>query len=216
MADLLPTLPTIVLNTTNHLALRGEVSEASASELVRAALTAAQPPSYLYIDTGGGDVVAGQRIIELVVQLQLICIVYRAYSMGFAILQNCLYRWVLPGATLMQHPMSVTFSGAVQRSQAYVNMALGLNHAMNSVQAKRLGVSVDWFLNRIAGDWWLEDTQALEHRCADTHVHATCTRELALRNITRLEPGGVVVGVQLPAQERVYSACPLITQPLLS
>ena len=50
----------------------------------------------------------------------------------------------------MQHPMSVTFSGAVQRSQAYVNMALGLNHAMNSVQAKRLGVSVDWFLNRIA------------------------------------------------------------------
>jgi ATP-dependent protease ClpP protease subunit len=206
--------PTILLNTTNHLALRGAVSEASASELVRAALTAAQTPSYLYLDTGGGDVMAGQRIIQLVVQLQLICIVFRAYSMGFAILQHCRHRWVLPGATLMQHPMSVTFSGPVRRSQEYVNMALRLSQSMNRVQAERLGVSVAWFLNRTASDWWMEDTQALQHRCADTHVHVTCTRALALRNVTRTEEVGLLAGVVIPGQQRVYSACPLVAQAL--
>lgn len=195
----------LVLNETNHVAIRGPISEKSVSPILHAAMTAATPPQYLFLDTGGGDVMAGQRLIQLVVALQLTCVAFRAYSMGFAILQHCVHRLILPGATLMQHQMSFKLNGEFSKVQGYLDMAQQLGHAMQQVQARRLGVSVEWFRNRTQGEWWMAESMILHQRCADAVVHATCSSDLARRSVMLSHP------------ERIYaafSACPLISQPL--
>ena len=191
------------LNATNHVALRGPVTGAAVSAAIHAALTASPPPTLLFLDTPGGSVFAGQRMIQLVVQLGLACVAARAHSMGFAILQHCAARWLTPGATLMQHGVSVHhMDGDVRNVGAYLRMVETVENDLNTAQAKRLGVDVAWFRNQTRHEWWLTARQALQARAADQIVDLRCARALARQNITS-------------ADGKVWSACPLVTEPLL-
>ena len=204
------------LNTTNHLALRGPITSESAGALLHDALTRADPPEYLYLDTPGGEVLAGQRIIQLVVRLHLACIAMRAYSMGFAILQHCSRRWVVEGATLMQHSISVALQRVpLDSARSYLDMVHHVGQNLLQIQAERLNVTQAWFQQRTSTDWWLDHQQALTHRCADRVVHVWCTRALARRNVT-LPHMDHPHTVAWPPHKPVYSACPLISTPLES
>ena len=108
-----------------------------------------------------GEVLAGQRIIHMVVQLHLACIVMKAYSMGFAILQHCSRRLVLEGATLMQHPISVALERAsLASARGHLEMVARLGRGLVAAQARRLNVSSEWFENRTADEWWLDHAEA--------------------------------------------------------
>ena len=195
-------LPTLLLNATNHVALRGPVTEESVSRAVHAALALPAPPGVLLLDTPGGSVFAGQRMIDLVVQLGLACLAVRAHSMGFAILQHCAERWVTAGATLMQHGVSVRrVDGDVRRVAAYLRMVEAAQAELDAAQAARLGVGAAWFRNRTRDEWWLTARAAVAARAADGVVHARCAPPLARANVTD-EDG------------TVWSACPLVASPL--
>jgi ATP-dependent protease ClpP protease subunit len=193
-------LEMLTLNTTNMLSLRGPITEESVSPLIHAAMSSATPPQYLYLDTNGGDVLAGMRLVQLVTALQLTCVVFRAYSMGFAILQHCTHRLLASGATLMQHQMSLALQGEYSQVRAYLAMAEQLGRELDTVQARRLHVSVEWFRNRTQGEWWMAGPEAIRQSCADATVGVRCSRQLARQNVT--------LGMQ------VMSACPLVSQPL--
>ena len=190
------------LNSTNHVALRGPITDESVSAALHAALTLPAPPAVLFLDTPGGSVFAGQRMIELVVQLGLVCVAARAHSMGFAILQHCAARWVTAGATLMQHGMSLRHvDGDLRHVASYLRMVETVERDLAAAQAKRLGVDAGWFLNRTREEWWLTARGAVAAGAADRVVDARCTRALARRNVTG--PDGAV-----------WSACPLVPAPL--
>ena len=203
----------VALNTTNHLSLRGSITAESADALIHDALTRPSRPEYLYLDTPGGEVLAGQRIIHMVVQLHLACIVMKAYSMGFAILQHCSRRLVLEGATLMQHPISVALERAsLASARGHLEMVARLGRGLVAAQARRLNVSSEWFENRTADEWWLDHAEALRWRCADASVAVWCTAQLARKNLTLVERERDRVW---PKQRRhTYSACPLVSTPL--
>ena len=193
----------VFLNATNHVALRGPITDATASAAIHAALTMSAPPALLFLDTPGGSVFAGQRIIELVMQLGMACVAARAHSMGFAILQHCATRWLTPGATLMQHGVSVRrMDGDVRDVGAYLRMVETVEHDLNAAQAKRLGVDVAWFRNQTSREWWLTSREALEVGAADRIADVRCARALARQNTTSTDG-------------KVWSACPLVTEPLL-
>ena len=201
----------VALNTTNHLALRGAITAESADLLIHDALTRATPPAFLYLDTPGGEVLAGQRVIQMVVQLGLSCIVMRAYSMGFAVLQHCAARLVIEGATLMRHPISVALErGGLEGARGYLEMVARLGERLDAAQARRLNVTRVWFERRTAGEWWLDHAGALRHRAADSVVQVWCTAALARTNVTLVQKEKE----WLPRRRRVYSGCPLLSTPL--
>ena len=180
------------LNATNHVAVRGRITGASAAAAARQALSRLPPPLYLVLDTPGGSVAAGQVLIDLVTQLSLICLVVRAHSMGFAILQHCAARWVLPCGTLMQHRARVAgMSGDLDETIEYLLRMRDVTRALDAVSAHRLGVSEAWFRARTRAEWWLTARAAVEARCADRVVRARCARG----------PGPCAVGTES------YSAC---------
>lgn len=205
--------PLVVLNTTNHLALRGPVTAESVDSLAHRAMSLPSPPRYLYLDTPGGEVLAGQRLIELVVQLHLTCLVLRAHSMGFAVLQHCARRLALRGATLMQHHIAVSgLSGPVGQIDGYLAMVRRLGSRLAAAQAARLGVSREWFVNRTRDEWWLEAEGALASGAIDGTVTLWCTATLTQKNVSLPPRGGA--GALLPAAPARYSACPLVGGPL--
>ena len=168
---------TVWLNATNHVAVVGRITDASAGAVVQEALARLPPPLYMVLDTPGGSVAAGRALIGLVTRLSLICLVVRAHSMGFAILQHCAARWVLPRGTLMQHRMQV--SNVNGDLESVIRMMLRMQEVareLDRVMARRAGVSEKWFRLRTRAEWWLTAEAAVEARCADFVVEACCAR----------------------------------------
>ena len=101
----------ITLNTKNSLLIRGQINEQTATDLIfEINKRENKNKLYLYLDTNGGSVDAGNKIINEIQKYNISCVASKAISMGFVILQSCHKRFVTPMATLMQHQMSYGIS----------------------------------------------------------------------------------------------------------
>ena len=209
-----PLLPLVLLNTTNHLAIRGPITAESTRDFFDAAMRMARKDlHYVYLDTPGGSVSHGQRIAAFVQQRNLTCIAQRAHSMGFVLLQYCGNRWITPHGSAMQHQMSLHHvQGDLFRVQEQLQALARVERELARVQADRLGVSEEWFRNRTRDEWWMSGKDALALGCADGLVYVECTRALAQRNVslaTPPPPPTSLLGGAATREER--SACPLVT-----
>ena len=63
---------------------------------------------YVYIDSPGGSVGAGARMVAELRQRNYTCVVDTAHSMAFALVQACARRLVRPSGSLMQHQITVS------------------------------------------------------------------------------------------------------------
>jgi ATP-dependent Clp protease protease subunit len=109
----------ITLNASNTIVLDAEVNGDSEGQLLAMALSTDKQlrpgdPIYLYLQTPGGSVTAGEEIIEVLHGLgrPVHTITAHAASMGFLIAQNLGTRYILSTGVMMSHRASGGVEGS--------------------------------------------------------------------------------------------------------
>ena len=195
----------IELNTDNVLTIRGTIKEDNVNRFIYELNKMDNKQDiYVYLDTNGGSVSAGTKIVNEVEKYNMSCIAQRAYSMGFVILQSCAKRYITPYATVMQHQISYGMANEKAKVESYVGFVDQIGHQLEKMQASKIGMCPKSFKEKTYNDWWLSGTNIIEENVADEVVDVTCTKELTTSNYTVTTMFG----------DDVYSNCPLISHPV--
>lgn len=193
----------ISLNTTNLLTIKGQINEKLASRFVyEVNKNGKKNGLYVFIDTNGGDVDAGNQIVDEIQKHNLTCIAKNAISMGFVIMQSCHERYITKYGIMMQHQMSYGVMDEKAKVESYVNFISQIGETLTRMQANKIGIDVDEFTKKTYNDWWLFGDNAIEEGVADKVVDVSCTSALTNIKYTE-EKGGYIY---------TYSKCPLISQ----
>jgi ATP-dependent Clp protease protease subunit len=206
--------PLVIELNKNFASLRDTIDSNSATQVIYNLneLNTSLSPIYLYINSPGGDVMAGMEIINYMKGLQaqnrkINCIAFNAMSMAFVIFQYCSERYILHSSTLMQHQMSLSgISGKLYDINSRMTYYNTIEKELNAHQADRLKISSEAFIGKIQHDWWLHTQDILSQNGADKIVTIKCTFENYFENVTVSTLFGDIT--------MVYSACPIISQPL--
>lgn len=195
----------IMLNSTNVLTVRGTIDDALANSFVYELNRDIDRGSkYVYLDTNGGSVSAGSRIVDEIQKYNLDCIAHRAYSMGFVILQACNKRYVTAYSSVMQHQISYGVANEKAKVESYVNFIDQIGEKLDKMQAKKIGLEYETFKKKTYNDWWLSGDNIIFENVADQVVNVKCSKKLTNTNYT----------VNNGFQEMVYSRCPLVNEPI--
>lgn len=200
-----PISKTIQLNSTNVLTIRGTIDDAVANKFVYDLNKDINRGSkYLYLDTNGGSVSAGARIVDEVEKYKLKCIAHKAYSMGFVILQACSKRYVTPYSSVMQHQISYGVANEKAKVESYVNFVDQVGEKLDKMQAKKIGLEYETFKKKTYNDWWLSGDNIVLENVADEMVNVKCSKRLTNTNYT----------ISNGYQDFIYSSCPLVNEPI--
>ena len=196
---------TIQLNTTNILTIRGTIDDSVANQFVYDLnKNIDRNTKYVYLDTNGGSVSAGIRIVDEIQKYNLNCIAHKAYSMGFVILQACKNRYITPYATVMQHQISYGVANEKAKIESYVNFIDQIGNKLDKMQSDKIGLYYDDFKRRTYNDWWLSSDNIIKEHVADEIVNVKCSRKLTNSNIT----------INDGFQSKIFSKCPLVNDPI--
>ena len=196
---------TIHINTQNVLLIRGEITEKLATQFVYELNQKTNKQNlYVFLDTNGGSVDAGNKIVGEIQKHNIDCIAHKAISMGFIILQSCRNRYITPLGTLMQHQMSYGIGDEKAKVESYVNFIKQIGDYLNSMQADKIGISHDEMQKRTYNDWWLFGENAVQANCVDQIASVTCSSKLTNRTYS----------VENGSFDYIYSKCPLVTGPI--
>ena len=114
----------ITLNNTNNILIKGPIDQELTTEFIyefSKISNKMKNNTYIYLDTPGGSVEEGMKIVTLVKDYNLSCIAERAYSMGFIIFQACRERLILKHSSLMQHQISLGIMNEKGKIDSYMN-----------------------------------------------------------------------------------------------
>lgn len=197
----------VVLKPQSFIRITEEFNDVSASRFIRDFMLQSSDNVMVYIDSPGGDVLAGLRMIEVVraakaanPNLRVTCVVGSAASMGFYFLQlACDQRLVSSTTVLMQHQPGVGVQGKLRDINKRLKLYRVLQDWLDEESAKRLKISVEKLRENVVDDWWMSGADAVKNGAADKVVHVTCSAEL--------------VSAQ-PLPETQKPACPLIYVPV--
>lgn len=168
------------LTNDNFVALRGPVSSTSIATLISELLDKHDDVRYIYLNTNGGSVMAGMKLINVIKDLEsdgveVNCIADTAISMGFVIFQSCTNRYVLSYSTLMQHQMSLNgVGGKLLELNSYMSHINFIENDLNKMQADRINITQSNFEQKIMNDWWLTSLESIEQNVADNIVMIKC------------------------------------------
>ena len=169
----------VELTKENSHVFYGEVTNDSVND----AIIALSKPEvkYLVLTSPGGDVDAGNRLISwLPNKPNLICIANFAASMAFSTLQACPTRYVVGSSIIMQHQMSIAI-GPLPLTQ-FDTMYKGILRSAKIAykrEAKRLGLTLNQYLDKIQSDFWMfTGEDAVNQRAADKVVMVRCSTEM--------------------------------------
>lgn len=205
---------TIRLNKTNHLVLHGPITDEVAATFVYASQLKYAKIQYVYIDSPGGSVTAGEQIVEEIRHRKYVCVVDTAYSMAFVILQACHWRVIRPSGSLMQHQMFISgIQGELGKVQSTLRHIEAMRKRLDKMQATRIGMTESDFSKYVTNEWWLDASEALEHKCVDDVIdRVTCSPDIVNSTVTRTQ--SMIIGFFATTNIYEYSACPLIHAPL--
>ena len=206
----------ITLTPDNHAVLRGEVSNKSVSEFLKTFLSMEGNRRVVFISSPGGSVVDGMQLIQVIrdekvanPKLRVVCYVEEAASMAFAILQAaCDER--LGGLTsmMMQHQATYGVSGSDNQIVNRVKMISSVLKVLDSLQAARLGITVEELRRRSADEWWTVGQEAVEAKVLDGISSIVCTKELVEQTTDVKFANFFGSGVAK------FSKCPMISGPV--
>ena len=205
-------ITSIHLTNDNFVSLRGPVTSQSIAELISNLLDKTSDKRYIYLNTNGGSVDAGMRLINVIKDLQnnnieVNCIADTAISMGFVIFQSCSKRYVLSYSTLMQHQMSMSgIRGKLLELNSYMSHINKIEDTVNKMQANRINITQTEFESKINNDWWLTSDESIEYGVADELISIKCMfpKEKEIVEINTIF-GDVVL---------TYLKCPQISTPI--
>lgn len=191
----------ITLTIENTMLIKGPVnSELSTNFIYNLNKKKNKRNLFVYLDTPGGSVEHGNKIVAEIQKYNLNCIAERAYSMGFVIMQACNKRYITPYGRIMQHQMSYGIQNEKAKVESYVDFVDQLENELTEMQASRIGISNEKFIEKTYNDWWLLGKKAIIENCADQLAEVTCSVKLTNENYT--ESDGF--------NEYTYSKCPLV------
>src|SRR3989338_1495995 len=212
----------IVLTQNNHVAIRGSINSQSISDVLYKLGTEIVPTLngthneiFIYLNSGGGTVYAGNKLIEEIMFLQnrnvtVSCIGSRDYSMAFDIFQACDNRYITPTATLMQHQMSAAgISGSFENLLSEMDYMKQIYENLLDFQSKRLNMTTEQFRDKIRHDWWLVGKNAVTNNAADQVALVDCEPILYRTNTTTTVSMMFLGDISI-----TQSNCPLILAPL--
>lgn len=195
----------IKLNTQNSLFIRGQIDHQTATDFVYEVNKRPKKTGlYVYLDTNGGSVDAGNKIINEIKKYNITCIAEKAISMGFVILQSCEKRFITPMATLMQHQMSYGISNEKEKVESYVKFIKQIGDYLVRMQASKIGITPKAFEDLTYNDWWLFGENAIHENCADEVAKVKCTSNLTNQTYN----------IDYGYNTYVFSKCPLISGPV--
>ena len=132
----------IELTIDNSLLIRGEINDKMATEFVfDVNKRKLKKNMYVFLDTNGGSVDAGNQIIYEIQKNNFSCIAHKAISMGFVILQSCNERYITPLGTLMQHQMSYGIMDEKAKVESYVEYIKQVGDHLTELQSNKIGIS---------------------------------------------------------------------------
>lgn len=201
---------TITLTPDSTLVLRGEVTGQNMAKLTHQVMAGAQDKIYLYIDSPGGSIFAGLKLVEALkaTDKTVVCVANTAISMAFVIFQACDERLIVEDAILMQHVASYGLEGQEPNNFSFAGFLHRMTQGMNHMQAQRMGMTDAAFYSKIRDDWWMWGDEGVKNRAADSMVDVKCSKELI--NSYTIES----VQVFIFTLKLKFSNCPLIPFPV--
>lgn len=192
----------INLTSSNIIIIKGEINDNLASKFVHELNKKENKQDiYIYLDTNGGSVDAGNKIVEEIIRYKLNCIASKAISMGFVIFQSCNKRYITDYTTLMQHQISYGILNEKEKIESYVNYIKQIDDKLTRIQADKIGITPSKLKKKTYNDWWLFGENAILENCADESVDIRCSTKLTNQNYT----------VDIGSYTYIYSKCPLVT-----
>lgn len=193
------------LTDKNTIILRGPVNHDSVSNVI---LEINKKPNkgdiFLYLNTNGGDVESGLKLVTEIEKYNISCIADKAYSMGFMIFQVCNKRYILPHGRIMQHQISFGIQDEFGKIKNYVDFVEQMGNTMIRKMAQRINIDQSVFYDKVRDDWWLMGENAVIEHCADQVVNVFCSTSLTNANYT----------IQDNYNTYIYSKCPLIEKEI--
>lgn len=180
------TEPVTVLEKGSFIAFTDEFNPLSASRFIKDFLSTESDSVLVFMDSSGGDVLAGLRMIEAVRSAKLVrpalrvsCYVQSAASMAFYFVQlACDERVLGQTSIMMQHQASVGMQGKWGEVQSRNILISQVIEWLDKEIAARLGLTVEQYKQAIVNDWWLVGQSAVKHKAADRLGSVTCSAEL--------------------------------------
>jgi ATP-dependent Clp endopeptidase proteolytic subunit ClpP len=200
---------TIELTNDNFVSLRGSITSQSINNIINDLIKLKVDTRYIYLNTNGGSVDAGLKLVNTIKDLTnknivVNCIADTAISMGFVIFQSCKGRYVLEHSTLMQHQISLShIEGQIRNINSYFKFINNMENKLNKIQANRIGLSLESFEEKIHDDWWLDSEDSIKNNVSDEIVNIYCNFENSEEEVTINELFGQI--------KLVYSKCPQVS-----
>lgn len=207
----------LVLTPDNHVSLVGEIGGKSTSDFLKSFLSLELNRRIVFISSPGGSVLDGMKTIQAIrdektanKNLRIVCYVDEAASMAFAIVQAiCDERHGGITSTLMQHQATYGIQGSDNQIVSRLKMISSILKVLDSVQAKRIGISVEELRRRSADEWWTVGQEAVDARTLDSITPIVCNKELVKQ--TREEKFSSMF---FGSGTAVFSKCPLLYAPI--
>lgn len=139
---------------------------------------------YIIIDSNGGDVFEGQKIIDQIKFLQannihIKCVALIAYSMAFHIFQSCNERIIYESSKLMSHQLKLSINDIeIYKLKNYLEMIYNINENLDEIISKRLNVDIKMYREKIYNEWWIDGKQIIKEKLADKIVYIGCDTNL--------------------------------------
>jgi ATP-dependent protease ClpP protease subunit len=196
----------ITLTSTNHISILGQITDSGANKFIKDIQPLTTKDIYIYIDSPGGEVHAGENIIQYMnykthQNHTLLCIANQAMSMAFHIFQHCSRRLVLQNTILMQHQMSLQTDGSLENINNYLGMINTINERLINIESIRLKITPEEYKYNIMSDWWLYGEESIVQNAADELINSIgCDTQL-------LEETNIIIEFGIMRKE---SNCPLI------
>lgn len=206
----------VTLTSDNHVTLTDEINSKSVSAFLKDFLSLDENNRIVYISSPGGNVVDGMHLIQVVrdekaanKDLRVTCYVDEAASMAFAIVQAiCDERLGGSASTLMQHQAAYGISGTDNQIVSRLKMISSVLKVLDSIQAKRIGISVEELRRRSADEWWTVGQESVDAHVLDRLSPIVCSRDLL--NEKRSQKFATMFG----SGTAIFSKCPLLIAPV--
>lgn len=209
------TVERLVLQKKNTLSLKLPVTEQTVSHIQQQVIEMSNTLSktdtiYLYLDSPGGDVVAGMALISTLKGLpqEVKTITSFSASMAFITVQSLGERLILNNGILMSHRMTMGEEGQTPgefnvRSLFFEDIGAELAQ----MSAKRMGLNFETYQNLVHDEYWVKGSRAVKANAADKVVNVSCSADLSGTHEESLQTfmGSVTV---------TFSNCPLVVAPL--
>lgn len=163
------------LNDQNTVTLYGEVNDFTAYQVIKKIHdlqdVSTDKPIILFIDSPGGNVMSGLRIIDAMQASKrpvYTVVVGTAASMAAYIHQYGFKRYMLPHAIIMFHQARTTISSdQLEHAENRLTMLKMLIFDLNVNASKRTGMPVQELLQREANEYWILSDEALTKHFVD-------------------------------------------------